>query len=69
MAPELVGTGAIVILLLMLYLRIWVGVAMLFIGFWGVVIILDGNRPWAFWGQFLIGTCPAIPWQPCRCLL
>jgi len=53
MAPELVGAGAIVILLLMLYLRIWVGVAMLFVGFWGVVIIL-GWQP----ALGVLGTVP-----------
>src|SRR4030042_1190139 len=40
MSTELVGALCIVLLLLLLYCRIWVGVAMLFIGFWGTVIIL-----------------------------
>ena len=40
MNPEVIGVCGIILLLVMLYCRVWVGIAMLFIGFWGIVIIL-----------------------------
>ena len=44
MSPELIGVVATVILLVLIYFRMWVGLAMLFVGFWGVVAII-GWKP------------------------
>jgi len=40
MSPELIGVVATIILLILIYFRMWVGLAMLFVGFWGVVAII-----------------------------
>ncbi|MFC1862575.1 TRAP transporter large permease [Thermodesulfobacteriota bacterium] len=55
MEPELIGACGIVVLLLMLYFRIWVGVAMLFVGFWGTFLIL-GWQP-------ALGVLGSVPYR------
>jgi tripartite ATP-independent transporter DctM subunit len=51
--PEIIGVICIITLLIFLYCRIWVGIAMLFIGFWGVVAILGWQPALA-----VLGTIP-----------
>lgn len=40
MSSEVIGGICIVVLLVLMYFRMWVGLAMLFVGFWGIVAIL-----------------------------
>ena len=44
MSPEIIGVIGIVLLLVLIYTRMWVGLAMLLVGFWGLVAIIGGNE-------------------------
>lgn len=39
MSPELIGILSLLLLLVLMYARMWIGFVMLFIGFWGIVAI------------------------------
>lgn len=43
MSPEVIGIIGIIILLFLTYSRMWVGLAMLFVGFWGIAALLGWN--------------------------
>ena len=53
MSSEAIGAICIVVLLVLMYFRMWVGFAMLFVGFWGIVAILGWDV-----GLAVIGTVP-----------
>jgi C4-dicarboxylate transporter, DctM subunit len=53
MSPEIIGAICILVLLILLYTRVWVGITMLFIGFLGIVIILGWNP-----AMGILGTVP-----------
>lgn len=43
MSPETAGIVGVALLLLFMYLRMWIGLAMLLVGFWGLVYIMGLN--------------------------
>lgn len=53
MSSEAIGAICIVALLVLMYFRMWVGFAMLFVGFWGIVAILGWDI-----GLAVLGTVP-----------
>ena len=53
MSSEAIGGICIVGLLILMYFRMWVGFAMLFVGFWGIVAILG----WKV-GMSVLATVP-----------
>lgn len=44
MSPEIIGLICVILLLVLIYTRMWVGLAMLVIGFWGLVTIIGWNE-------------------------
>lgn len=55
MSPEIVGVICVILLLVLIYTRMWVGFVMLFIAFWGLVAILG-------WGPAL-GVLATVPYR------
>ncbi|MFC1945998.1 TRAP transporter large permease [Chloroflexota bacterium] len=53
MSPEAIGAVGIGVLLVLMYMRMWTGAAMLFVGFWGIVAIMGFSV-----GMGVIGIVP-----------
>ena len=47
MSPELIGVLGIIVLLVLMLFRVWIGAAMAIVGFVGLVILRDWNQAFA----------------------
>ena len=66
MSPEIVGVIGVVIMLVLIFMRVWVGLAMIIVGFlgfaylegWGQALIISGTEPYSQIAFYVISCIP-----------